>query len=210
MRKNPVDEKFEEILLLNVKRQPELARTNTRILISDLIKNPSLINGMNMSGEFGNFLSNKLDDFQNIDEIQFISELSFFMITKVLKKEIHPFNLYDRIVVMYNAEDFLIDTIKQANDLHYKPLRRESSLHAIKWQAEEILLKMRYHDLFNENKFYRDGSNDDSFNGQEFLRISKMIENGKFETTKINFANEGGELINKCYEYIAEEYSFEI
>jgi hypothetical protein len=70
---------------------------------------------------------------------------------------------------------------------------------------------MRYHDLFHENKFNRDGSNDDSFYGQEFIDISRMIENGKFATTNKNdIVKEGGELINRCYEFVASKYSFTI
>lgn len=53
---------------------------------------------------------------------------------------------------MYNAEDFIMDTVREANDLHYKPFSRFNSIHYIKWQVEDILLKMRYHDLFHENR----------------------------------------------------------
>ena len=68
---------------------------------------------------------------------------------------------------------------------------------------------MRYHDLFNENKFYRDGSNNNSFNGQEFIEISKMINDGQFGTVnKEDIIKEGSELINRCYEFIATKYSF--
>jgi hypothetical protein len=209
--KNPIDEKFEEIKILGGTMRQREAQAQTRLMMSNLMQNPSLINGMKMYGEFGNYLTNQLNNFQQTDELQFITELAFFAISKRLNREIHPFNLFDRLIIMYNAEDFLIDTVKGANDLHYEPLSRENSMHHIKWQAEDILLKMRYHDLFHENKFYRDGSNDDSFNGQEFIEISGMIENGKFDTTNKNdFVKEGGELIKRCYEFVASKYSFTI
>jgi hypothetical protein len=90
-------------------------------------------------------------------------------------------------------------------------MSRNNSMHHIKWQAEDILLKMRYHDLFNENKFYRLGSNDSSFNGQEFIEISSMIDDGKFGLiNKIDFAKEGGVFINNCYKFLAKKYSFTI
>ncbi len=74
--------------------------------------------------------------------------------------------------------------------------------------AEDMLLKMRYYDLFHENKFYRNGSNDSSFNGQEFLEISEMITTGRFESkSKDEIANKGKEFIDKCYNYTAEKYS---
>jgi hypothetical protein len=209
--KNPIDEKFEEIKILGSTMRQREAQTQTRLMISNLMQNPSLINGMKMYGEFGNYLTNQLNNFQRMDELQFISELAFFVISKKLNRELHPYNLFDRLIIMYNAEDFLIDTIKGANDLHYEPLSRFNSMHDIKWQAEDILLKMRYHDLFHENKYYRDGSNDDSFNGQEFIEISGMIENGKFNTTNKNdLVKEGGELIKRCYEFIASKYSITI
>jgi hypothetical protein len=70
---------------------------------------------------------------------------------------------------------------------------------------------MRYHDLFHENKFYRDGSNDDTFNGKEFIEISRVIESGKFASTNKNdFVKDGGELIKRCYEFVASKYSFTI
>jgi hypothetical protein len=210
-RKNPIDEKFQEIKILESTMRQREAQAQTRLMVSNLMQNPSLINGMKIYEELGNYLTNQLNNFQRTDELQFITELTFFVISKGLNREMNPFNLFDRLVIMYNAEDFLIDTVKGANDLHYKPLSRVNSMHGIKWQAEDILLKMRYHDLFHENKFYKDGSNDDSFNGQEFTEISGMIENGKFATTNKNdFANEGGELIKRCYEFVASKYSFTI
>jgi hypothetical protein len=209
--KNQIDEKFKEIIILeSIMRQKE-AQTQTRLMISNLMQNPSLINGMKMYGEFGSYLTNQLNNFQQTDELQFITELAFFVISKRLNREIHPFNLFDRLIIMYNAEDFIMDTVREANDLHYKPFSRFNSIHYIKWQVEDILLKMRYHDLFHENKFNRDGSNYDSFYGQEFIDISRMIENGKFATTNKNdIVKEGGELINRCYEFVASKYSFTI
>jgi hypothetical protein len=211
--KNPIDEKFTEIRILGSTMRQKEAQAQTRIMISNLMQNPSLINGMEMYGEFGNYLTNQLNNFQRTDEVQFITELAFFVISKRLNREVHPFNLFDRLIIMYNAEDFLIDTVKGANDLHYEPLSlsRFNSMHHIKWQAQDIILKMRYHDLFEENKFYRDGSNDNNFFGQEFIEISDMIENGKFAKKNINdIAKEGGELIKRCYESIASKYSFTI
>lgn len=173
------------------------------------MQNPSLINGMKMYGEFGNYFTNQLNNFQRKDELQFITELAFFVISKRINFKIHSDNLFDRLKIMYNAQDFLIDTVKEVNNLHYNPLSMLNSIHH--WQAEEILLKMRYHDLFHENKFYEDGSNNNSFNGQEFIEISAMFKNGKFTTTNMNdFAKEGGELIKRCYEFIASKYSFTI
>ena len=81
------------------------------------------------------------------------------------------------------------------------------SMHNIKYMAEDILLKMRYHDLFHENQFYRNGSNDSSFNGQEFIEISDMILNGSFESrNKAEIVKKGKKHIDKCYNYIAGKY----
>ena len=92
--KNQIDEKFKEIIILeSIMRQKE-AQTQTRLMISNLMQNPSLINGMKMYGEFGSYLTNQLNNFQQTDELQFITELAFFVISKRLNREIHPFNLF--------------------------------------------------------------------------------------------------------------------
>jgi hypothetical protein len=115
------------------------------------------------------------------------------------------------MIIMYNAEDFLIDTIIEANNLTYDPLSRMCSIRMIKYQAEDMLFKMRFHDLFHENKFYRDGSNDASRNGQEFIKISKMINEGQFcSKNKNDIVKDGGELINRCYQFVARKHSLEI
>lgn len=207
-RKNKIDERIENINLLNLSMRQNEALIETRNLISELMQNPSLLNGISNIGAFGNFLTLQLNNFQRTEEIMFISELSFFASTKAMNKNLHPDYLYDRLFIMYNAEDFFIDTVKESNNLQYKPLSRVNSMHGIKWQAEDILLKMRYHDLFNSNKFYSFQSNDSSFNGQEFIEISSMIEDGKFGAINRNdFAKEGGVNINRCYEFLANKYS---
>lgn len=209
-RKNQIDEKLEYINLLRVTMRQNEALLHTRNLINDLMQKPSLLNGMNNIGEFGNFITHQLNSFQRTNEIQFMVELAFYSSTKELNKQINPDNLYDRLIVMYNAEDFFIDTIKESNNLQYNPVNisRNNSMHHIKWQADDILLKMRYHDLFNENKFYRNGSNDSSFNDQEFIEITNMIKSGRFDSVSQEvFVNKGKESINKCYNYIAEKYS---
>lgn len=209
--KNQIDEQLESINILRMTMRQNEALIQTRNLINELMQKPSLLNGMNNIGEFGNFLTHQLNNFQRTDEIQFIVELAFFASTKAINKQINPANLFDRLIVMYNAEDFFIDTVKEANNLLYNPLKRIGSMHNIKYMAEDLLLKMRYHDLFHENKFYRNGSNNSSFNGQEFIEITDMIKNGRFESvSQDEIANKGKESINKCYNYIAEKYSLKI
>jgi hypothetical protein len=206
--KNQIDEKLENINILRLTMRQNEALIQTRNLIAELMRKPSLLNGMKEIGEFGNFLTHQLNNFQQNDEIQFIVEIAFFASTKAINKEMHPNNIYDRLIIMYNAEDFLIDTVKQANDLQYNPLSRMGSMYNIKYMAEDMLLKMRYHDLLQENKFYRNGANDSSFNGQEFIEISDMIINGRFESkSKDEIAQKGKVFIEKCYEYVARKYS---
>jgi hypothetical protein len=207
-RKNKIDERIENINHLNLSMRQNEALIETRNLISELMLKHIILNETRDIGAFGNFLTLNLNHFQRTDEIMFMSEIAFFASTKAMNKNIHPDYLYDRLFIMYNCEDFFIDTIKESNNLQYKPLSRNNSMHAIKWEAEDILLKMRYHDLFNLNKFYSFQSNDSSFNGQEFIEISSMIDDGKFGTIKKNdFAKEGGLQINRCYEFLANKYS---
>ena len=206
--KNQIDEKLKSINILRVTMRQNEASVQTSNLIAELMDKPSLLNGMEDMDELGNFLTHQLNNFQRNDEIQFIIEIAFFASTKAINKHMHLNNIYDRLVVLYNAEDFLIDTIKEANNLQYQPLNRMNSMHNIKYRAEDMLLKMRYHDLFQENKFYRNGANDSSFNGQEFIEINDMIANGRFESnSKEEFAQLGKILIDNCYKYIAGKYS---
>lgn len=208
---NQIEERLERINILRGTMRQNEAINETKSLIYEIMRNPSSINSMKNTGDLGNLLTHQLNNFQNTDELQFITELAFFLISKALNKQIHPNNLFDRLIIMYNAEDFLTDTIINANNLKYNPLSRMGSRINIKFQAKDMLLKMRYHDLFNENKFYRDGSNNNSFNGQEFIEISKMINDGQFGTVnKEDIIKEGSELINRCYEFIATKYSFKI
>jgi hypothetical protein len=210
-RKNKIDERIENINLLNLSMRQNEALIETRNLISELVQNPSLLNGISNIGAFGNFLTLHINLFQRTDEITFMSEIAFFASTKAINKNIHTDYLYDRLFIMYNCEDFFIDTIKESNNLQYKPLSRSNSMHALKWEAEDILLKMRYHDLFNLNKFHSFQSNDSSFNGQEFIEISTMIDDRKFGAiTNNDFAKEGGVNINRCYEFLANKYSLTI
>jgi hypothetical protein len=206
--KNQIDEKLESInILMTTMRQNE-ALIQTKKMINELMLKPSLLNGMTKIGELGNLLTHQLNNFQRNEEIQFIVELTFFASTKAINNQKNPNIFYDRLIIMYNAEDFFIGTIKEANILQYNPLSRMGSMHNIKYIAEDILLKMRYHDLFNENKFYRNGSNDNSFNGQEFIKITNMIKSGEFESVnQDDIINKGQESINKCFNYIAEKYS---
>lgn len=207
--KNQIDEKLESInILMTTMRQNE-ALIQTKKLISELMQKPSMLNGMTKIGELGNFLTHQLNNFQRTEEIQFIVELAFFASSKAIKNQTNPNNFYDRLIIMYNAEDFFIDTVKEANNLQYNPLSRMGSINNIKYMAEDMLLKMKYHDLFHENKFYRNGSNDASFNGKEFIEITNMIKSGSFESDSQDvIINKGQELINKCYHYIADKHSF--
>jgi hypothetical protein len=207
--KNQIEERLERINTLRATMRQNEAINETKSLIYEIMRKPSSINGMNNTGELGNLLTHQLNNFQRTDELQFITELAFFLITKALNKQIHPNNLFDRLIIMYNAEDFLTDTILGASNLQYNPLSRMGSRVNIKHQAEDMLLKMRFHDLLEENKFYRNGSNNSSFNGQEFISISNMINNGQFGSISIiDIAKVGNELIQRCFVFIAAKYSF--
>jgi hypothetical protein len=209
-RKNQIDEKLENINILMATMRQNEALIETKKLISELMQKPSSINGMTKIEELGNFLTHQLNNFQKTDEIQFIVELAFFASTKAINNQTNPNCFYDRLTIMYNAEDFFIDTVKESNNLQYNPLSRMGSMNNVKHMAEDLLLNMRYHDLLNENKFYRNGSNDSSFNGQEFIDITNMIKNGQFgSANQDEIASKGNESIIKCYNYIAKKYSLD-
>lgn len=210
-KSNGVDEKIEKIQLLKVTSKKSEAKNKTSELIYELRSNPTLINSVKDYGKLGNFLTNELNSFNRNDELQFISELSFFASSKALIKKVHPFILYDRLIILYNAEDFITDTILATNgNLSSPPIAFGRFANHSKWIADDILIKMRFHDLFYENKFYSNCSNDNSFNGQEFIDLSYRIKNGSFESKNPEeIVNLGKIAIDNCYNYISEKYSFE-
>ncbi len=210
-KKNKIQEKINNINLLRVTMRQNEAINLTKNLIRELLQTPSLINGVSDFGDFGNFLTNQFELFQSNDELQFVTEISYFASTKELNKAIAPNALYDRLFVLYNAEDFMTDTIIQANNFQHNPLSRFSSSHNIRWMADDILLKMRYHDLFHENKFYKNGSNDNTFNGQEFIDLSNRIQQGCFESKNPHdIVSKGKESIDKCFNFISRKYSLSV
>ena len=73
-----VNEKIENIQFLKVTSKKIDARIKTDELIYELRSNPTLINSVKDFGKLGNFLTNELNSFNRNDELQFISELSFF------------------------------------------------------------------------------------------------------------------------------------
>ena len=201
-KKNNIEGKVNNINLLKTTLRRNEAIIETKNLIEELMQTPSLINGVTDFGDFGNFLTNQFDLFQRNDELQFITEISYFASTKELNNTIAPNILYDRLFVLYNAEDFITDTIIQANNFQV------SRIHHIRWMADDILLKMRYHDLFHENKFYKNGSNDNTFNGQEFIDLSNRIQQGSFESKNPHdIVSKGNESIDKCFNFISRKYS---
>jgi hypothetical protein len=204
-----VDEKIENIQLLKVTSKKSEAKNKTSELIYELRSNPSLINSVKDYGKLGNFLTNELNSFNRNDELQFISEMSFFASSKSLIKKVDPFILYDRLIILYNAEDFITETILAMNGNHSSSISLGRFANHSKWIADDILIKMRFHDLFYENKFHSNGGNDNSFNGQEFIDLSYRIKNGSFESKNPEeIVNLGKIEIEKCYNHIANKYQF--
>jgi len=207
-KKNNLEGKINNINLLRTTMRQNEAIIESKNLIRELMQTPSLINGINNYADLGNFLTNQFNLFQSNQELEFIAEISFYASTKSLINQIDPNVLYDRLLVLYNAEDFITDTIINANNFQHNPLSRFSSSQNIRWMADDILLKMRYHDLFQENNFYRNGSNDNTFNGQEFIDLSKRIQQGSFESNNPqDIVSKGKESIDKCFNFISRKYS---
>ena len=90
-KSNGVDEKIENIQLLKVTSKKNEAKNKTSELFYELRSNPTLINSVKDYGKLGNFLTNELNSFNRNDELQFISELSFFASSKSLIKKVDPF-----------------------------------------------------------------------------------------------------------------------
>jgi hypothetical protein len=207
-KSNKVDDKVKNINLLNSTMRQNEAKTETVLLLRELMQNPLLINGVEEVASFGNFLTNQFTIFNNSNELQFLAEIAFFTTSKELKRKLDPNILYDRLIVLYNAEDFITDTIIESSNFEQTSLGRMGSRHHIRWMADDMLLKMRFHDLFYENKFWPNGANANTFNGQEYLDILNRIQHGSFESKEpIEIVKIGSTLINKCFNHIANKYS---
>ena len=207
--KNGINEKLKTINLLRVTNKGRQANDEISSLIKDLMSSPKAINDINNLGEFGNLLTNLLNNFNQNDELQFIVEIAFYAISKGLVKDTSPHGLYDRIIVMYNGEDFLKETIRQSQGLEYNPLSRLGSRHMINHQVDDLLMKMRYHDLVSENRFWRNGENGNDFNKGQLIELTNQINGGYFgENIGVKEVElEGKKLINKTFQFIAEKYS---
>ena len=86
---------------------------------------------------------------------------------------------------------------------------------APKFNQQELILSSKSFyptiEIFRtqENKFYSNGGNVNSFNGQEFINLSYRIKNGSFESKNPEeIVNLGKIASDKCYNYISEKYSF--
>lgn len=208
-QKNEINERLEVINILLVTNKEREANDELSKLIRELIVSPKTINEVTKPGEFGNLLTNLFNNFNDNDELQFIVEIAFYLISKGLLKESTPNGLYDRLIVMYNGEDFLMETIKQSQGLEYNTLSRLGSRHIINHQISDLLMKMRYHDLVTENRFWRNGENGNDFNKSQLIELVTQIQDGYFgENIGVKEVElEGKHLINKTNQFIIDKYS---
>lgn len=207
--KKGINEKLEEINMLLATKKDGQAIDVLNLFISNLKNSPKTINDIIKIGEFGNLLTNMFTNFEDNDDLQFIVEIAFYAISKELNQIISPSSLYDRIIILYNGEDFLKETIIQTHRLEHNPLSRSRSHHMINHQVNDILMKMRYHDLVKENRFWRNGVNGSEFNMRQLNELTTQIQNGYFGENlgAKEIELDGDKLISKTFEYIAEKYS---
>jgi hypothetical protein len=207
-KQNKIDEKLNKINLLSCTGRQNEANDETVLLVRELMNNTSILNDLKNNGDFGNFLTNQFDLFQNSNELQFITEIAFYSTTKELQTKQNLNLFYDRLIILYNAEDFITETIIECNNIQTNSLSRINSRHHIKWMADDMLLKMRFHDLFNKNKYYANGMNSNSFNGQEYMDFLNRIDQGSFESSNpLEIVSEGSRIITKCFNHISRKYN---
>ena len=182
------------------------SRNEGIMLVKKLIQNPKLIKDVVNYGNLGNFLVNQLEVFTNPLELQFISEISFYSLSKSMEKELNDINLYNRIYVLFSADDFLMDTIKEMENIVANPLSMTQN-NSGKHKIYTVLLKMKFHDLFHENKNYRKQFTENPHHISEFEELNDLVIKGHFENKdKMEVEKEGHHLIRKMSEFIAKKY----
>ncbi len=133
------------------------ARQYSLKVLSAAKTNPKLLRNIKESGLFGKcfllMFEQGVSDYQN--DLQLISELSYFFLSKGIEEHLIKSQLIlDRIILLFNSEDFIKDTMKRALNMNVNILSRLESPQMINHKLNDYLDMMRIADLEDENAIY--------------------------------------------------------
>jgi hypothetical protein len=140
----------------------------------------------------------------NQDDLQIITEISYFFISKAIKINVIK-NLFiiDRIILLFNSEDFLKETIQEALDIKINFLSMLQRPRMINFKLNDYLYKMRISDLEDKNVFY----NHIQFLNSKKTEYDHLIAQGYFgNLLKENVIEEGKKLHEKLFIYIGKKF----
>lgn len=165
--------------------------------------NPKQLNDIYEYGLFGKAFLLMFE--QNIsndqDDLQLISEISYLFLSKAIEDDIFKSRyLIDRLILLFNGEDFLKDTIKNALDLRVNILSPMNAPNMLNHQLQDNLYKMRIANFEHEHAVY----NHIPFLMQKKLEYDHLLEINYFgnSKSKSEIILEGNIIHNKVYKYL--------
>ena len=135
------------------------------------------------------------------DDLQLITELCYYFISKGIEENYVKGQLIlDRIILLFNSEDFLKETIKNTLSLKVSLLNPMQSPYMIYHELADNLDMMRIADLEDKNAFYKHID----FLNQKKLEFDELFEREYFgeKIKKEDIIILGKKLHSKVFVYI--------
>ena len=179
-------------------------------LLKEVKKRPKELMSIKNEGLFGKtfLLMFDQDVTRDMDDFQLIAELAYYFISKEIRDDtlvLNPLVLYDRVIVLFNGEDFIKDTIKEAFDLQLDFSKLLSSIRTPDHDAQDYLNMMRIADFEHKYKIY----DTSDFFRQQKIDLDQLIARGRFGRNKSRqeIVSEGKTTHEKVYNYLDSKFN---
>lgn len=177
-----------------------LVLAKTKILFKENTKNKGIIGKAFLFMLEQNIATNQ-------DDLQLIVEVAYYYLTQAItaKGGINPEYLFDRIVLIYNGEDFVLDIIKKVYDLRVSFIDSNSSPRLIQIKSRQYLEKMRVSDFETEPKVYKTNN----FLQEKKSELDGLIQNKVLGVylSKEDIIAEGKVTHQKVFDYIQQKFA---
>lgn len=188
---------------LDKANQIDQARQLSGQVLSAVKENPNLLKSIEENGLFGKsfLLMFEQGVSNNERDLQLITELSYFFLSKAIEENLMKAGfILDRVILLFNSEDFMKDTIKNALNIRINFLSPTSSPHTVNQNLDDYLTMMKIADLEDKHAIY----NHISFLAQKKNEFDQLIARRYFgnDKTKTFVIKEGVELHEKVFNYI--------
>lgn len=191
------------VQLVKANRSDNARQYSVEVL--DIVKkHPEVLLTIKKNGLFGkSFLlmfEQKVSDEQ--DDLQLITELSYYFISKAIEENFVKFQfILDRIILLFNSEDFLKDTIKNTLELKVDYINSLQSPHMIRHRLTYNLNLMRVSDLEDQEANYTHID----FLNQKKAEFDELFQRGEYfgeKKTRDDIIEMGKSLHLKVFTYI--------